>query len=96
MVFWRICHCIALHAMVNSSLKNMYLYIAFLIETDLDLCRPVLQKVIQILIHPMPRHHQKAQAPKKRPKSRHLEIESFQDTKQLHPLHLDLLDLVVD
>ena len=96
MSFWWTFYCIVLHAMVNSSLKSMYLYIAFLIETDLDLCRPVLQKVIQILIHLMPHHHQKAQAPKKRPKSRHLEIESFQDIKQLHLLHLDLLDLVVD
>ena len=94
MLFWWMYYCIACNG--KFLFKSMYLYIAFLIETDLDLCRPVLQKVIQILIHLMPHHHQKAQAPKKRPKSRHLEIESFQDTKQLHPLHLDLLDLVVD
>ena len=94
MLFWLMYYCIAFNG--KFLFKSMYLYIAFLIETDLDLCRPVLQKVIQILIHLMPHHHQKAQAPKKRPKSRHLEIESFQDTKQLHPLHLDLLDLVVD
>ena len=74
---------------------NMYLYIAFLIGTDLAPFHPVLQKIIQIIIHPVPLHHQKSQAPRKQRKIRHQEIESFQDTKHSPPHLLDLLDLVV-